>query len=492
MSKEKELMFFFRNKEDEKHLLDFKSKYAIKKVMFGAVYEKVYDKFKDGKKVCRFCGKNSDEVTFKQKTHIIPQLINRSLPVSNFECDECNPKFSKYENDFSSYYLLHRAIFGHKRKKPGLVKLKTKVGVEIQGVDKTKENLKELNISDSEIDEILNSNRSIVKLLADPTDEGVKIEDDGEKLTLTTERQKYKPINVHRTLLKIALSLIPQDEYGNYKSMLNILNKDFDGLEKDLFSITERSLPKYNSYFKIPTVIHFDRINPEDNHPQKLFVLYMDNKIIQIPVFTDNDFDRIHKDKENYRIWVVPPHINPITLVNEKPDFAFHMDMVRLPFKQIDLSSIELVKGEKDSITITRNKSPELEEKDLRILKGEIIDEPKDSQYWGFGLHPEYFDNHVDIKIIFDFLAPVSKTEHTYLIAGCYYRINNLTKEEFEKNISGIEDLILMSMTHAFKMYRQKFPQFEHVELKPFSKKFFQAEIIRQMDELEKNKDGSI
>ncbi|MDV4068904.1 hypothetical protein CMT34_11945 [Elizabethkingia anophelis] len=53
---------------------------------------------------CRFCGKDSSETTFKMESHILPQFIGNKFVVSNFECDQCNEKFSRIlENDFATY-----------------------------------------------------------------------------------------------------------------------------------------------------------------------------------------------------------------------------------------------------------------------------------------------------------------------------------------------------------------------------------------------------
>ena len=139
--KEKQIQLAFTNKEDEEYVKQFKSMYEHQYMLIGAKNEMLQDEFKDEIKVCRFCKKDQNEVSFKQITHIIPQLLRRAKPTSNFECDECNAKFSKFETDFSGYYLLHRAIFGHTKKSSGIAKLKTKDGAEIQGLRKTKEDL---------------------------------------------------------------------------------------------------------------------------------------------------------------------------------------------------------------------------------------------------------------------------------------------------------------------------------------------------------------
>ncbi|MDA1617291.1 hypothetical protein PDK03_12000 [Bacillus cereus group sp. TH204-1LC] len=69
-------------------------------------------------RVCIFCGKGVDEVTFKKEAHIIPAALgNRSLFNYN-ECDECNERiFSIYENELLNYLQFERILIrGRPRK----------------------------------------------------------------------------------------------------------------------------------------------------------------------------------------------------------------------------------------------------------------------------------------------------------------------------------------------------------------------------------------
>ncbi len=482
--KTKYIELAFNNKQDEEHTLLFKSLYSHRGILLGAQRKKLEDIFEDGVKECRFCGKDENETTFKQVTHVIPQLLKRAKPVSNFECDECNQKFSKYETDFSNYYLLHRAMFGHTKKSSGLAKLKTKSGAEIQGLRKTKEDLKKLLDSDEEIEQFINSNHNMVRLLANDEDEEIEVSDNGKTFKITVVRPTYKPLNVYRTLLKIALSLIPQDEFGSYKAMLNILNGDFSDLDPNLFSFIQCSLPKYNSYFNIPMFNHWDRNDSSESYPQKIFALYIDNKIIQIPVFSDDDFDRIYSDKESYSIIAIPPILNPLVMIDDKVDIEFHKECSKLALHKINLSGIEKIKGEIDQVTIEADENLKTETKDLRILKSDLEEEALDEQRWGFLLKPEFNEyNKVDLKIIFDLLIPITESSHVYMKSGSFYQIENLNKESISNNLDFIEDLLASSMEHTYRMFLQKFPDLEHVKVRTFNKSHFREHIINQLAE---------
>lgn len=351
---EKQIEFY--HPDDLKHYKFFMENYDIRRIIFGSVKEKLFDNFEKGQITCRFCDKPEGETTFEEETHVIPQLLNRAKPISNFECDECNSRFSRFETDFASYFQLHRAIFGHKKKKSGLAKLKAKSGIQIQGLKKTKDDLKTINLSDKEIEDALDSNMNFVKLLADGDEPEVEIKEDGKILKLTIERPTYTPLNVLKTFLKVGLSIIPQDEFSDYSQIKRLLFENPKSLEEDIYSVFQYSLPRYNSYFKDIFVMHCDRINPELNSAQKMFALFMDNKIIQFPIYSNDDLDRIYGGEDFSNI-PIPPLLNPIVIVNKESDLEFHKEFIYLMYITINLNENSKVKGEIDSVTIGNTKA---------------------------------------------------------------------------------------------------------------------------------------
>jgi len=485
MSKDTTPDLFFTNKNDEEHFHWFQKTYDIKRIIFGSVNEKLEDKFVDGVKICRFCKKTSDTVSFKQITHVIPQMLRRAKPISNFECDECNGLFSKFENDFSSHYMLHRAMFGHHKKKGGIVKLKTKDDVQIQGVKKTEEELTKLGFSADDIDRILNSNENIVKLIADPDDEGIEMTNDGNKLSITVLRQKYQPINVFKTLLKTGIAMIPQNEIDQYSESIELLFKDQE-IRPLWFTVLQYELPRYNSYFNQPMLMHCDKKDIETNYPQKMFALFLDNKIIQFPIFSNSDFKGIREDKAEYIISPIPPILNPIVITSNKSDFNFHKEFARVPLFKKEMNSDDIIEGEYDQATILTQTNISLEKKNISIIKKQIVEENLDNQYYGFVLEPILNkENEIELKIIFDLMVPISDEKYGLIKSGSYYKINNQTKTGFVKDISYIEDVLLSTLIHTKKMFYQSFPDLKDLDVKVFSKTYFRNEIIRQLVEKE-------
>ncbi|NUU63062.1 HNH endonuclease [Paenibacillus agri] len=70
------------------------------------------------KTTCLFCNQSPPDVTFKKEAHVIPAgLGNRTLFYLN-ECDNCNDRFSHYENELVNYLTFDR-IFISAQKRPG-------------------------------------------------------------------------------------------------------------------------------------------------------------------------------------------------------------------------------------------------------------------------------------------------------------------------------------------------------------------------------------
>lgn len=66
---------------------------------------------------CRFCGKSEPAVTFKKRAHAISELCGNHHLLSDYECDSCNSKFSKYERQFSQFMLFYHSMLGVEGKK---------------------------------------------------------------------------------------------------------------------------------------------------------------------------------------------------------------------------------------------------------------------------------------------------------------------------------------------------------------------------------------
>lgn len=156
---------------------------------------------------CRFCRKSYPEVRFTNKAHLIPKLMGNLDLKSDFECNECNSKFSLFESDFTSFLGLHRTINPIKGNVKGFI-TNTLVA-------------KEYTLSSGKkVTYLINKNRQ-QKVFDLNTDTG--------EAEATYKKPTYTPINVYKLLLKIALSCIPDSDMSQYRILIDVLNNNNNG-----------------------------------------------------------------------------------------------------------------------------------------------------------------------------------------------------------------------------------------------------------------------
>lgn len=170
--------------------IDFFKIYEIENLFFHPLRKQRLKNKKD--RICDFCSKGYPEVTFSNVAHIIPQLMGNRNLISDFECDMCNSKFSRYENDLANFMGLTRSLIYSDRKIPKYKTPKKDLIVEQEDAKKLKIISDGLENNNFEIDEANNL------------------------LTLKSVRHPYKRINVYKALLKIGLSLMEQKQIEEF------------------------------------------------------------------------------------------------------------------------------------------------------------------------------------------------------------------------------------------------------------------------------------
>lgn len=166
-------------------------------------------------RVCRFCGLKSPDTTFKKEAHAFPELIGNKVLISNYECDVCNEKFSRtLEDHFAKYTGLNRTLSQISGKK-GIPSFKSK--------DKK-----------SRID----FKNGAISVRSSIDNEIATIKEDKNQLIIHGYRQSYNPRSVYKCLVKMALSIMPEEEMINFRdtvSWLNIENAEDDKINTDSF-----------------------------------------------------------------------------------------------------------------------------------------------------------------------------------------------------------------------------------------------------------------
>lgn len=151
---------------------------------------------------CRFCN-NTNKKKFKKKAHAISNLMGNNSLFTYYECDDCNLFFGqKYENSFANYMLFYHTMLNVKGKEGNV---KYKYGKEASNIESTQE-------------------KKYVKLIDDES----AIKYDKENNIFSTRVPTYTPLYVFKTLVKIAFTILPEEEIKFFKDALKWLRKGTD------------------------------------------------------------------------------------------------------------------------------------------------------------------------------------------------------------------------------------------------------------------------
>jgi hypothetical protein len=155
-------------------------------------------------RVCRYCGGDESATTFKEESHAIPIFLGNKTIIDLLECDRCNHHFGDhFENSFAAYTLPYRA-FQRTRGRNGLPKYK-----------------------DQEF-RIAASDQSNIEISA-MGERGLKdLEVEGKnQLMFPLTRQPYYPTAIHKSLVKIALAMMPAQDHAGFGVLKEwLLRKD--------------------------------------------------------------------------------------------------------------------------------------------------------------------------------------------------------------------------------------------------------------------------
>lgn len=238
-------------RESKDHATAFFAKYSISK--FGASNKKGGELKPRKDRICRFCGSSYPDTTFKNAAHSIPHFLGNRYLLNDFECDQCNDIFSKYETSLGDYLLLKRIFNGTKGKKGTPKK---------ESSDKT---------------ESISFNNGIISVSGKnllPSELGVKHE----------SKTTYNPIHIYKTLVKIALSVLDDSDVKYYKDFIQryLLSSTHDN---DLLPIAKIGCYSVDRMNKVDEVRYLLFQKKSDcNNPHHLFSLYYADHIFTYPI----------------------------------------------------------------------------------------------------------------------------------------------------------------------------------------------------------------
>lgn len=273
------------------------------------------------KRTCRFCKLKYDEVLFKKDAHLISEFLGNKYLLSDFECDNCNEIFSNYESHLAHFLGPHRAfqkLFGsnerYKFKSPNK-KL-------------TAENFKLYGLENS-----FSISREDVK------DQTFEFDREAGTTLIRFTKHSYSPIFLYKSILKIALSCLRNEDVADYDLAFKyLLSKKYDHYSKGISKLLSYSYPPGIGH-KVP----FANLYRKNNDKQKIFThvfeLTFMNHIFQM-VIPFNKNDLVSFTDETIPIFFSPPMFYDSATANT----------IQIKDQLLDLSCKKLEKNEQEVI----------------------------------------------------------------------------------------------------------------------------------------------
>lgn len=286
-------------------------------------------------RTCRFCGKSFPDVKFQNKAHLIPEQLENKTLLSDFECDTCNSKFGKFENELANFLGPFRS----------LTKMAGKTGIN---------NFKSRN-GDIYIDA---KSKDLVDVKAQKITKR-KNKKEGEIHTIQTIGYPYRPINIYKCFLKMAFSLIDEREINLFKGSIDFLQDDTYKKEPrfdTLFAIHQFFIP--GKIIESSRVYVYKLIEEQFKlrYPTYTFVFYFKNLILQLYIpFYQLDLAKYSRIKG---LLVFPP------LITEKWQLKFgpaqpivhRLNDEKLIKEPIHYTEIKITNPKRSSIMFSQKK----------------------------------------------------------------------------------------------------------------------------------------
>lgn len=271
---------------------------------------------------CRFCGKNSNETTFKMKAHIMPEFMGNKKYFSYYECDNCNQYFGQLEDSLYNFAGIFNTLSTIKGKR-GFPKFKTK-GSDFQA---------------KEFGTIIQKNH-------DPDNENSFVYDEeNERMNIDVTMPSYVPQDVYKSLVKIALCMLPDDEFLEHKDTLNwLMSKNTSEHKNNPFFNVFRKIGGNPKMFPEPVAFLLRKRNIKSADKFPTYVLLLSYGIISYQVFIPFIENDNHLAKEKEIIFPLEEHVVKESYINGKLD--------ELSVDKVNVASTEKKKNERHRASV--------------------------------------------------------------------------------------------------------------------------------------------
>jgi hypothetical protein len=266
---------------------------------------------------CRFCGRTRPEVRFQSDAHAISAVLGNRTLFTLEECHHCNQRFSEFEDDLAKWTMAERS-FGQVRGRKRVPSLKTRSGRSRADLEDTA-----YVVTQIEGDEILSYDPRSGKAQGRYTP------------------QPYRPRGVYKALLKMALTVMPAAELGNFQRALKWLLAP--GLEQDAVSdglgfLCFKSFTSGPLPYPYPIIALYRRKPGVKDCPYASFLISYGNTTLQIFLPSERDQDVVGNELK------IVSHPAPASLDPQPPYEHSTVGTVKL-------ASPELVQDEPQTFT---------------------------------------------------------------------------------------------------------------------------------------------
>jgi hypothetical protein len=231
-------------------------------------------------KICRYCSKDSNQTTFKKKAHIIPEFMGNKYCFSNFECDVCNDRFGNWEDSLANFAGIYNTLSTLKGKR-GFAKFKNPQ-------DEFELFAESENVIISRTGKTGNEDKNMIRDL------------ENGKMLFDIKQPSYIPQDAFKALMKIALSMLDNNDFNKYKSAIDWINRteSIDYSSNPLFNVY-RKIGGEKRFLKPWAILYKKRKNHiTTKSPQHTLLLFYG--IIQYQIFLpfhEDDVDLLNYDK---------------------------------------------------------------------------------------------------------------------------------------------------------------------------------------------------
>ena len=225
------------------------------------------------KRVCRFCGKQMPEVSFRNTSHAISESLGNKSLICREECDSCNYKYGQtIEYDIVNMLSLNLTI--HSIQGKGGVK-KTKGDNFELFLDKT-------TATDDNIDTL---KLVLDKHPANNIDDLLK-----STYSLDTTSLEYIPQNVYKCLCKYVISVVKSEHIQYFQKTIEWINSTTKDCDLPMIAIGNLS-----KIYQTPFLMVFIRKNDNYNYPycMALFAITNVSYALILPFASKDKYDFI-------------------------------------------------------------------------------------------------------------------------------------------------------------------------------------------------------